>query len=721
MRKTVADMAFCLWLLSMAGTSPALRAADWPQDWPTDTPESQGFSAAKLQAFSADLTACGTTDFLVIRNDKIIFEAYAPGYNRTKPHGTASLAKALVGGDSLILLLNDGRIKPDDLACQYVPQWTNDPLKRQITIRHLATHTSGIEDAENGETPHDQLTGWKGDFWKRPPPPRDPFTLARDVAPVMERPGTQARYSNPGMAMLSYCLTVALRGSTNADLRSLLKNRILAPIGVPDAEWSVGYGGPINVDGLPLIAPWGGAAFSPNAAARIGRLLLRQGNWEGRQLIDKAAVRWATTNAGIPNNSGLGWWVNRRLDGRRRWAALPLDAFWGAGAGHQFLLVVPSLNLIAVRNGTLLDAKADYHDALENRLVTPLMRCLASSTEGTENFQPSYPPSPLISKIVWAPTNTIIRKANDSDNWPLTWADDDALYTAYGDGEGFEPFVPEKLSLGFAKVLGFPPDFSGINIRSATGEQRGGGARARKASGIIMVDGRLYLWARNAANAQLARSIDHGVTWSWSDWKFTNSFGCPTFLNFGRNYAPARDRFVYVYSPDADSAYLPADRIVLARVPMNDILHRDAYEFFLNLDDAGRPVWGRDIARRGAVFQRPGGCYRPTVSYNSALKRYLLVMPLPNEHSRDARGRIDTRPSGGLVVYDAPEPWGPWTTVFLTRDWDVGPGDSASFPSKWMSTDGRRLNLVFSGDDNFSVRQCELVMRPAGAEAPNSN
>ena len=40
---------------------------------------------------------------------------------------------------------------------------------------------------------------------------------------------------------------------------------------------------------------------------------------------------------------------------------------------------------------------------------------------------------------------TIVRKALDSDNWPITWGDDDQLYTAYGDGRGFEPFVKTKL------------------------------------------------------------------------------------------------------------------------------------------------------------------------------------------------------------------------------------------------------------------------------------
>ena len=85
----------------------------------------------------------------------------------------------------------------------------------------------------------------------------------------------------------------------------------------------------------------------------------------------------------------------------------------------------------------------------------------------------AYPPSPVIKGIVWAPTNAIIRLANGSDNWPMTWADDDALYTAYGDGNGFEPQLKEKLSLGLAKVLGTPPQIRGINLRSPSAEAKG--------------------------------------------------------------------------------------------------------------------------------------------------------------------------------------------------------------------------------------------------------
>jgi hypothetical protein len=85
-----------------------------------------------------------------------------------------------------------------------------------------------------------------------------------------------------------------------------------------------------------------------------------------------------------------------------------------------------------------------------------------------------------------------------------------------------------------------------------------------------------------------------------------------------------------------------------------------------------------------------------------------MVQPVPAAASRKPTGEIDTRFGGGLAIYDAPAPWGPWTTAFFTEQWDIPPGDSASFPTKWMSADGKTLCLVFSSEDNFCVRQAEL-------------
>ena len=120
-----------------------------------------------------------------------------------------------------------------------------------------------------------------------------------------------------------------------------------------------------------------------------------------------------------------------------------------------------------------------------------------------------------------------------------------------------------------------------------------------------------------------------GATWTWADWKFTVSFGCPTFLSFGRNYEGARDAFVYVYSHDNDSAYEPADRMVMARVPATRWANGSAYEFLRGFDKERRPLWSKDIADRQGVFVHRGNCYRSGISYNAALKRYLWCQTLP--------------------------------------------------------------------------------------------
>jgi hypothetical protein len=310
-------------------------------------------------------------------------------------------------------------------------------------------------------------------------------------------------------------------------------------------------------------------------------------------------------------------------------------------------------------------------------------------------------PSPVIKSIEWAEASTIVRKAKGGDNWPITWGDDDLLYTAYGDGQGFQPFVEKKLSMGLCTITGGPDDFRGVNLRAPTAERTGGGANGPKVSGLLMVEGVLYMLVRNTGNSQLAWSKDRGKTWTWSDWKFTESFGCPTFLNFGRNYDGARVDFVYLYSHDNDSAYKPSDRMVLARVPRGSITDRSAYEFFTGTNDKGEANWSQDIAKRAAVFEHPGRCYRSGITYNPGLKRYLWCQIIPGG---------ETRFAGGFGIYDAPHPWGPWTTVFFTEKWDVGPGETSSLPTKWISPDGRTVHLVFSGDDYFSVRQGKLTL-----------
>src|SRR5277367_3866334 len=93
----------------------SLAAADlFP--FPRDTPENHGMTRAELEAWRVRLAALGTNALLVVRDDKIVYEWYAEGHGPDRKQGTASLAKAIVGGSSLMVALHDHRLKIDDAA-----------------------------------------------------------------------------------------------------------------------------------------------------------------------------------------------------------------------------------------------------------------------------------------------------------------------------------------------------------------------------------------------------------------------------------------------------------------------------------------------------------------------------------------------------------------------------------------------------------------------------
>lgn len=668
--------------------------------WQTAKPESVGMSSEKLAALRESLARKGTDCLLVVRHDRIVLEWYAPEFSADKPHYLASLSKSMVGGMTLVVVLADGRIAIDDPAWKYIPQWKDDPIKSKITVRHLASHSSGLDDT--GErTPGT----FKERFWNWP----DHYVVARDLTLMLFEPGKGYHYSNPGMAMLAYCVASAIKDAPTPDVREMLSQRVMKPIGAADG-WAIStYGGgkPVEIDGLRVYANWGGGMSTARVAARVGRLMLRQGDWDGTEVLPRRWVETMLRDAGGPApdrktdpaqpRSGLCWWLN--VDGV--WKGVPTDAFAGAGAQNQVLFVVPSLDLIAVRFGKT-DVGREFWQGLYQEMFAPLVAAVAEGVPA-ESRAP-YPPSPVLAGIQWAPASQIVHQAIDSDNWPITWGDDDAQYTSYGDGWGFDPRTEKKLSQGLAKIVGGATGFTGVNIRSETGETVGDGAGGAKASGMLMVNGMLYMLVRNTGNSQLAWSSDRGKNWTWADWRFAISFGCPTFLNFGRNYAGARDDYVYVYSQDGPSAYDAYDGVVLARVRKDRIVRRDAYEFFAGLDGNGKPTWSPDIERRGHVFVNRGRCRRMDVVYHPVLKRYLL-----------AQGFDD---AGGWGIFDAPEPWGPWTTVFTTDDWGLGAVHGYRIPAKWLGADGKTFYVVFSGRvhqgvsyDAFCVREGTFRLR----------
>ena len=344
-------------------------------------------------------------------------------------------------------------------------------------------------------------------------------------------------------------------------------------------------------------------------------------------------------------------------------------------------------------------------------LVIPFSTRSSRASEQSVASAAPYPASSIVKELTWDSTVTRIGDGTTGDNWPITWGDDDLLYAAYGDGDGFSN-RSTKLSLGFSTISSNPPNISGQDFGSNVDTPEGQGPNGIKASGILMVDGTLYMFVRNYkpagsndyTNARLAWSRDHGRTWIWANWHFADTFGAPEFVQFGRNYAGARDDYVYILSQANDSAYGWSPDVVMARAPKARVADRAAYEFFAGLGANSTPQWSSDIVQRKPVFTDPNGVQRIGMTYNAALRRYFLTS------AHQTGGGATHTPA--LGVFDAPEPWGPWSTVYYSDDFSGGYAYHHKFPTKWMSSDGRTMWLQYSGSNTGSSCNC-ITLRKA--------
>jgi hypothetical protein len=323
---------------------------------------------------------------------------------------------------------------------------------------------------------------------------------------------------------------------------------------------------------------------------------------------------------------------------------------------------------------------------------------------------PPYPQSRVIAGVEFD-FSTHRRLAPGSDNWPMTWADDGHQYTAWGDGGGFGGTNQQgRVALGVARIEGGPEDYTGTNVWGGV-EAENPAQFEGKSYGILSLDGVLYMWVgcqpgKHLRWCQLAWSADHGAHWKLADWRFRfeDHLTIPTLLNFGQDYAGARDEYVYSYyihptwGPDQApggnygfDVHRPG-RVYLSRVPKARLLERGSYEFFAGLDQNGEPRWSRNLASKAPVFEDPNGVgWNLSVSYAASLNRYLLC----TEHAATHVGK--------LGIFDAPAPWGPWSTVAYEDAWGAGSIEVSafywSFPNKWLASDGR-FTMVFTGKNS---------------------
>lgn len=309
-----------------------------------------------------------------------------------------------------------------------------------------------------------------------------------------------------------------------------------------------------------------------------------------------------------------------------------------------------------------------------------------------------YPLSSIITDVTFD-WSTHKEYAPGSDNWPVTWADNDHQYSAWGDGGGFNGTNSDgRVSLGVARIEGSWDNYLGYNVwggKNPENPAQFGG----KSYGILSLQGILYMWvspgsdATNYDEARLASSSDYGATWSKVDWAFTKSddLVLPTILQFGKDYCGSRDDYVYHYAirlkNGSSLSIQKPGQIDLMRVPKDDILNRNVYQFFAGIDDNRNPTWTNDLSARVPVFEDTNGVgWNVSVTYNNGLGRYVLA----TEHTESM--------VGNLGLFDAPQPWGPWTTIGYYNNWE-GKGSNFfwNFSNKWTSTDGKDFTLIFTG------------------------
>lgn len=269
--------------------------------------------------------------FLVIQNDSIIHEEYWDSWQKDSYSNVFSVTKSIV---SLLVgvALDEGFIKSlDDSIADYLPEFNKAP-ERNITIKDLLTMSSGLSWDEAYSSLFSVTTkGYYGDAIKK---------TVMNLHTIKD-PGKQFIYKSGDTQLLSF-IVENVTGKTISEYAS---EKLWKPMQASQvALWSTDKK---NGDEKTF------CCFNTNARdiARFARLLLNNGNWNGKQLVSEAYIKEAITPASyLENEFGTG-----ALDyyGYQIW----IHNYNGQNIpylrGHlgQYIYAIPNKNAIVVRLG----------------------------------------------------------------------------------------------------------------------------------------------------------------------------------------------------------------------------------------------------------------------------------------------------------------------------------------------------------------------------------
>ncbi len=314
----------------------------WPDgDLIQDRPLPAGIDAAALQdasdwTFDRESPEQVTLSLIVVHNGRIIHERYAPGVHmstKTRTWSTAkSIAVTLIG-----MLVDEGKLALDDpLPFDWLPDNAGsaetDP-RRRITLRHVLNMSSGLYPVDSWGMEY--ATGSGFSYWAG----SSSVDGARNRS-LMREPGTFWDYENYDTLLGVYAMKLMI-GDPQAYLE-FPRKRLLDKLGMRSTLLSTDRFGDFILSSQ--------VYTTARDLARFGMLYAQNGVWKGERLVAEDWIDFARTpapaTAQTGNFYGGQFWLvpDDRTD-------VPPDAYSTAGNRGQFVVVVPSHNVVIVRRG----------------------------------------------------------------------------------------------------------------------------------------------------------------------------------------------------------------------------------------------------------------------------------------------------------------------------------------------------------------------------------